>query len=170
MRNCLTFERFLVAYEFGSLTGQKKITLQHLKSKGSRLELPISLVKEHLKVSQEKRISLMDAVLAKRISYPVYKLSLKEFPQNQTSNSNCSQAKNHDMLINKVKLMDIKKMRCRDVNCHLLPNGSVMLINLDNLDEKCVSVKTAEQGFSDFLCGASDYRENNVIGIFMRYY
>ena len=56
------FQLFLSKYEYGSLPGQKKITLRHLKSKGARLELPMALLKQHLKVSERRRHSLIEEI------------------------------------------------------------------------------------------------------------
>ena len=160
------FEKFMFSYEFGSLMGQKKITLRHLKTKGSRLELPIVLLKQHLKISERRRNYLIDAVLSKRLSFPAYRKNLEEVSSKHRNTATCSQEIFHD-LFNRSTIIDKENVTVKDFDDLLLPGGSVFLIDLDrSASDSGKNFAVAERGFSTFLTNGG--REKKVVGIFLR--
>ena len=162
------FEKFVFAYEYGSLHGQKRITLRHLKTKGSRMELPILLLKQHLKISERRRHHLIDSILLKRLSFPAYRKSLEEVSSKHKSAEACAQEVFHD-LFSRAKVMNKETVSVNDFNEKLLPSGSVFILDLDR--SHTANGKTyaiAERGFCKYLVGNGDTSEKRVVGIFLR--
>ena len=76
------FERMLRKYEQGSLPGQHvsvgTLTKRNKKSKvSSKIEMPINLLKLHLKVGEDVRIELIDGLLEGEISFLEYSARLE---------------------------------------------------------------------------------------------
>ena len=73
------FETFIGYYETGSLHGQKlstrkkcNVDKKRKKKKSLKLEVPLSLFKLHIKVDEDTREILLDALLSKKISFTEY--------------------------------------------------------------------------------------------------
>ena len=76
------FERMLRKYEQGSLPGQQvsvgTLTKRNKKSRvSSKIEMPINLLKLHLKVGEDVRIELIDGLLEGEISFLEYSARLE---------------------------------------------------------------------------------------------
>ena len=74
------FETFLHLFETGGLVGQKLSTRKMMnvdkkgrKRKDCRIEVPIGLIKMHLKVPQKTRENLLSSLLNKKIEFSVYR-------------------------------------------------------------------------------------------------
>ena len=75
------FERFVRLYEEGSINGQG-LSLKHIvsskKEKPLKIEVPVSLMKLHLKVNPQYRDELLQQLLEKKIKFPDYRLRLEK--------------------------------------------------------------------------------------------
>ena len=75
------FEQFLRLYEEGSLNGQG-LSLKHLvqnkKSVTLRIEVPLTLLKLHLKVNPKLRFDLLNKLLNKAITFSTYRKELEK--------------------------------------------------------------------------------------------
>ena len=79
------FIKFLELFETGSLPGQKlssrqlcNIDKKRQRKKSFKLEMPVSVVKLHMKISQAARGVLIDEILAKKITFSEYCARLKK--------------------------------------------------------------------------------------------
>ena len=79
------FEEFIRKYETGSIAGQKISTrkIRNIDRNGKRnqvcrLELPLNLIKMHLKVSQSTRETLLSKLFARKMDLGEYSRKLKE--------------------------------------------------------------------------------------------
>ena len=79
------FETFLHLFETGGLQGQKLSTRKMMnvdkkgrKRKDCRIEVPISLIKMHLKVPQKTRENLLSCLLNKKIELSVYRQKIMD--------------------------------------------------------------------------------------------
>ena len=75
------FEEFLRLYEEGSIHGQgiplrRLIRADGKKKDDGRLEIPIKLLKDHLKVDPRNRHHLLEQLLAKKMTFKDYRLQL----------------------------------------------------------------------------------------------
>lgn len=72
------FMEMINKYEICELHGQKPVSLRHIRSKGSRLEIQLSFLKSHLSVSAKSRDLLLADLLESKISFPCYKEKIIE--------------------------------------------------------------------------------------------
>ena len=79
------FDTFLKLFETGSLQGQNlssrqlcNVDKRRNRKRSVKLEMPMTLLKSHLKVSQELRVSLLDAILNGSIGYSEYCSRIKK--------------------------------------------------------------------------------------------
>ena len=103
------FEEFLQRFERGSLPGQPlssrklcNVDKKRKRKKSVKLEIPVTLLKAHMKVSQETRESLLDDILNKNISYTEYCERLKQTVE-------INDVKKNIETITKSKFSDVKE-------------------------------------------------------------
>jgi hypothetical protein len=78
------FEQFIALFERGALFGQKlsgrqlcNVDKKRKRKESLKLEIPVTMLKLHMKVGQDARESLIDDILNKKMGYSEYCKSLK---------------------------------------------------------------------------------------------
>ena len=93
-------------YEEGSLPGQiisvRKLTKKQKKSKSVKLEVPISLLKLHQRVTQQQRSSLIDMLIDGSLSFPGYCEQMEK-------EAGISEVQGHIEILSKEKFGDISQ-------------------------------------------------------------
>ena len=74
----IDFLKMIRGFETCSLQGQAPVTIRHLRVKGTKLEFPMSLLKDHLSIEEKLRTTLLRDLLERKISFQTYKLKISE--------------------------------------------------------------------------------------------